>query len=100
MTHPCHSLSGREVEFLQGPRTCSDRTVLVELPGGERRQLPRAWTSLAEPDPYTILSAPPRLRLEAMRELVDWVCCRQATDSTPETPKRSDGGFDVRGLAC
>ena len=71
MTHACHSQHGREVKFLQGPKTQSQTTILVELPGGECRQLPKAWTSLADPDPYSLLSAPPLLRLESLLELAE-----------------------------
>lgn len=90
VTHPCPSFSGMEVQFLRGPKTCSDRSVIVELPAGERRLLPRAWTSLAEPDAYALLRAPPLLRLEALLELVAWVRCRQgasSTDQASELPK-------------
>jgi hypothetical protein len=90
--HPCPSFSGREVQFLRGPKTCSDRTVLVELPGGERRLLPRAWTSLAEPDPYALLAAPPLLRVEALLELAAWVRCRQGASSPHQASEPPKGG--------
>jgi hypothetical protein len=65
-----------EVEFVQGPKTKSADWVLVALPGGELRMLCKAWTSLAAEDSYQLLSQRPLLRLEALRELADWISSR------------------------
>lgn len=89
MTHACHSHHGREVKFLQGPKTQSQTTILVELPGGECRQLPKAWTSLADPDPYSLLSAPPLLSMEALLELAEWVQSRKNEKRRKSKPKSS-----------
>jgi len=58
---------------VKGPKTRSERSVLVELPSGERRRMPTAWTSLAPEDPYGLLSERPLLRLDALMELAEWV---------------------------
>ena len=87
MTHACHSHYGREVKFLQGPKTQSQQTILVDLPGGECRQLPKAWTSLAAPDIYSLLSVPPLLRMESLLELAEWIQSRK--DKKTSKPKSS-----------
>jgi hypothetical protein len=46
----------------------------------------KAWTSLAPEDPYQLLSQRPLLRLEALRELAEWISSR---------PGRSRGGKGV-----
>ena len=45
----------------------------MALPGGELRVVRKAWTSLAPEDPYQLLAERPLLRLEALRELADWI---------------------------
>jgi hypothetical protein len=66
-------------------------TILVELPGGECRQLPKAWTSLAAPDLYSLLSAPPLLRIESLLELTEWIQSRKVKKKTkPKSSKEKD----------
>jgi hypothetical protein len=66
-----------EVEFVQGPKTRSRDWVLVAVPGGELRMIRKAWTSLAPEDPYQFLSQRPLLRLDALRELAEWVAAQR-----------------------
>ena len=73
LTNPCDPLAGAEVEFVQGPRTRSDDWVLVKLPGGELRMVRKTWTSLVPEDGYELLAQRPLLKLEALRELADWI---------------------------
>jgi len=61
------------VAFVQGPKTRSDTWVLIGLPDGQRRLIPKAWTSLATADPYEVLPERPLLRPEALQELADWI---------------------------
>lgn len=70
------------MEFVKGPKTRSEGWIFVELPGGELRRIPKTWTSLAPVDPYQLLSSPPALRLEALRELVEWVAARKRCAGT------------------
>jgi hypothetical protein len=76
VTHPCHPLQGAEVDFIRGPRTRSEAWVLVGLPEGELRKIPRAWTSLEPLDAYRLLPSPPALRIEALLELREWISRR------------------------
>jgi hypothetical protein len=62
---------------VQGPKTKSPDWVLLALPDGELRKVRKAWTSLAPEDPYQLLSQRPLLRLEALRELAEWVSNRR-----------------------
>jgi len=61
--------------------------ILVELAGGECRQIPKAWTSLAAPDLYSLLSAPPLLRTESLLELAEWI--QSQRDENRTKPKSS-----------
>ena len=92
MTHACHSYRGQQVTFLQGPETQSRTTILVELAGGECRQIPKAWTSLAAPDLYSLLLAPPLLRIQSLLELAEWIQSRKdgKKKSKPESSKVKD----------
>ena len=46
--------------------------VLVELPDGRWRKIPKAWTSLAVPGSYETLSRPPVVAVESLLLLVSW----------------------------
>ena len=47
--------------------------VCLELADGELRRFPRSWTSLVPPDPYELLTSPPLLRVDSLRELSEWL---------------------------
>jgi hypothetical protein len=44
---------------------------------------------LADPDPYSLLSAPPLLRMEALLELAEWVQSRKNEKRRKCKPKSS-----------
>ena len=57
ITHPFHPLFGREFALVAKRSSRHGDRVWVERADGAVATFPRAWTSLAEADPFVVLSA-------------------------------------------
>lgn len=57
MTHPFHPWRGDEFVFVVARRTWGEDRVFFFDGDGVQRSLPRAWTDLADVDPFVVLAA-------------------------------------------
>jgi len=86
VTHPFHPLQGREFSLVDYRHTWGEDRVYFQDEAGRLRRLPAAWTSLAAPDPFVMISAGRALlRLEDLLQLT-----RLVARLTEEVPSTSD----------
>ena len=85
LTHGCHPLRGAELVSLEGPKSQSAVWVYVEFPGGTRRMIRKAWTSLAAPDPYPLTGGPVKIESKAP-EYIDLAARLKAALTAPRAP--------------
>jgi len=57
VTHPFHPWRGRELVFVVARRAWGEDRVFFLDGGGVQRSLPRAWTDMAEVDPFAVMAA-------------------------------------------
>ena len=57
MTHPFHPWRGGEFVFVVARRTWGEDRVFFLDADGVQRSLPRAWTDMADVDPFVALAA-------------------------------------------
>jgi len=57
VTHPFHPWRGREFVFVAGRRTWGEDRVFFFDEDGVQRSVPRAWTDVADVDPFVALAA-------------------------------------------
>jgi len=84
ITHPFHPLAGQQFALIEQRVAWGEPRVFFRDPlTSHLRSLPTAWTDLADPDPFVILSAHRAiLRLSDLQALVRLV--QVADDSSPE----------------
>jgi len=72
VTHPFHPLRGREFAVVDIRSAWGERRVYFHDEAGELKRMPAAWTSLAEVDPFVVISAGRcALRVADLLQLVD-----------------------------
>jgi len=57
VTHPFHPWRGREFVFVVARRTWGEDRVFFVDEDGVQRSLPRAWTDIADLDPFVVVAA-------------------------------------------
>jgi Family of unknown function (DUF5372) len=57
VTHPFHPWRGREFVFVVARRTWGEDRVFFLDEDGVQRSLPRAWTDMADVDPFAVVAA-------------------------------------------
>jgi Family of unknown function (DUF5372) len=74
VTHPFHPWRDREFAFVVARRTWGEDRVFFFDEEGVQRSLPRAWTDMADVDPFVALAAGRTLfRVEDLLALVELI---------------------------
>ena len=72
MTHPFHPWVGREFVFVAARQTWGEDRVFFLDEDGTQQSLPRAWTDMADPDPFVAFGGQRcAFRIVDLLELVD-----------------------------
>ncbi|MBV8991469.1 MAG: Y4bD/Y4pK family protein [Solirubrobacterales bacterium] len=81
MTHPFHPWCGREFVFIVARQNWGEDRVLFFDEDGVRRSLPRAWTDVADVDPFVALAAERSpFRVEDLLELAEMIAAHADRD--------------------
>lgn len=59
ITHPFHPFLGKRFELSSAKRYAGVDTLILRLPNGGVRAIPREWTDRKDPSRYEVLSTPP-----------------------------------------
>ena len=57
VVHPFHPLVGRDFEWVSNRRSRYGDRVWFRVPEGGVVSIPKAWTDLADPDPFEVIAA-------------------------------------------
>ena len=92
ITHPFHPLRGRSLELIRLAASRHGDRVWAVGPNGERLPFPRAWTDLADVDPWHQAAAGRTpFRLDDLVQVAE----RLAGQRRPGTASMRQGGQDV-----
>ena len=89
ITHPFHPLLDQEFEWVSERSNRHGDRVWYEQDDGSGASIPKAWTDLAAPDPFTVLAeGKAHLHLDRLLQLADLVAAMRDGESP-------QGGQDV-----
>ena len=85
--HPFHPLHGREIVVVDKRRSRHGDRVWYEADDGSTHTLPLAWTSLADPHPFELISAGrARFHTEDLLRLAALIDDVRRQESKPDDP--------------